>query len=214
MKKLTYADIPAYKEKSNEWWRKADVTFDTWVQQKYDYCRYNVFTAIVDKDEDDGDNSFIYPKIFEILTAKNYIRPRPFAIDAAQLYEAFKKYSQFVSEINEYIVFIPSIQTFCAFCNLSVQEINALADNDEIKSHEQKMRNVINVINDYFVTSLTYAGQMGIASPSIVSSMLKQDGQGLTTTAKETPTEKQTTKPMAVEDIKSKLQEMKKNKKN
>lgn len=203
-------DIPKYKEKPKSFWNNEEIDFKSWIQAKYDYCLHYSLMAI--SESDGKDKGFIYPQIFEILTKVNYVRSQAINIDAAELYEAYKLFAELISNINKHVIFIPSIQTFCAFCNMSVRELNELTtgtNRDKIK-----IQDVVQQINNYFVTSLSYAGQLGYAAPSLVSAMLKQDGQGLITTAKDVSENTTSDSRMSLDDINKKLSEMKKREKN
>lgn len=200
--------IPRYKEKPKNYWTNENITFKSWISEKYKYCLHFSLKAIAEIG--DKEKGFIYPEIFEILTRVNIVRKKTIEIDASQLHEAYKLFAELISNINKYIVFIPSIQTFCAFCNLSVRELNELADG--VTDDSVKMQDVIQQINNYFTTSLSYAGQLGFASPSLVSAMLKQDGQGLITTAKDIADKAPKDSRMPLDDIAKKVSEIKKNK--
>ena len=193
--------VVVYDDRPVEWWKNPYLSYDEFIKEKYDYCRYYFFEAIRQTGEN-IDEAFMYPKIFEILTKKNYVRQNELKINAEQLYETYKLFAELVSEINQFVMFIPSIQTFCAFCNISLRELNKLQNlNDDI------MDDVLNTINDYLVTSLSYAGQQGKASASVVSTLLKSDGNALITEKKKTE-KTNAEKPMSLDDIGDKLNDI------
>lgn len=201
-------EIKKYTEKSKTWWENAEKNFDEWISEKYKYCLYYSLLEISEQCADGNFNEpkFIYPCIVDIITRKNNFseETKYRSIEAKSLFNAFKLYCSFVSEINKYVFFLPSKQTFCSFINVPVRIFNQMQS-----TNNEDLISVIDTINDYFTANMAYAGQSGAAKSSIVSLMLKAEdaGQGIMT-AKESKTTQFIEKRKSIEEISRKLKEI------
>ena len=95
-------------------------------------------------------------------------------IDTKSLFLAYQYFTEIVAEINQYYLFIPSKQNFCSFLNITVNIFNE----NILNSPDAEMQAVGDTINDYLISTLAHAGQIGSAKASVTSLMLKAEDAG------------------------------------
>lgn len=78
---------------------------------------------------------------------------------------AFKWYMHLITEINRYLVFLPSKQSFCAFANITVAIYNELYGNPNFTQ-------VFSSIEDYLVDSNYTSAQSGLTDSKTVLAKL------------------------------------------
>lgn len=85
--------------------------------------------------------------------------------------EALKWYMKLITYINEYLVFLPSKQTFCAFANITTSIYNELLTTP---SYSQ----VFNSVEDYIVDANFLSSQAGIVESKTTLSKLQTKDAG------------------------------------
>ena len=200
--------LPKYEEWSAERWKAKEQYFDEWIEMKYKYCVYHCLKTIKEQlpdNKEEKDTTFIYPMLINVIMEKNSFSEdlRYRVLDEEKLFKSYKLYCSLVAEINKYTFFLPSKQTFCQFINVPVQLFNDWGKSGTSTSA------VIEMINDYFTTTLAYAGQSGAAKTSTINLMLKaeESGQGIMT-AKESKTSQFTQARLSMDDIQKKLESL------
>lgn len=85
--------------------------------------------------------------------------------------EALKWYMKLITYINEYLVFLPSKQTFCAFANITTSIYNELL---QMPSYTQ----VFNSVEDYIVDANFLSSQAGIVESKTTLTKLQTKDAG------------------------------------
>ena len=165
-------ELPKPSTKTRFWWSQPH-PLDVWIEEKYKFCRYEILKAIQDFDGDNKINGNIYPIILAIFSRNNRFMS-DVQIDTKSLFLAYQYFTEIVAEINQYYLFIPSKQNFCSFLNITVNIFNE----NILNSPDAKMQAVGDTINDYLISTLAHAGQMGSAKASVTSLMLKAEDAG------------------------------------
>lgn len=85
--------------------------------------------------------------------------------------QAFRWYMHLITEINRYIAFLPSKQTFCAFANITVATYNELL-------YDTNYAQVFSSAEDYFIDSNYTSAQAGIVDSrtTIAKVQMKDSG--------------------------------------
>ena len=193
-------ELPKPSTKTRFWWAQTH-SLNVWLDEKYKFCRYEILKAIQDFDGDNKMNGNIYPIILAIFSRNNSLLP-DVHIDSKSLFKAYQYFTELVAEINQYYLFIPSKQNFCSFLNITVNIFNE----NILKSPDMELQAVGDVINDYIVSTLAHAGQIGSAKASIASLMLKAEDAGAgIMTAKEKTSADLSSRKLDYEEITQKL---------
>ena len=186
------------------------VDISEWVKKKTTQCLKEItqyFNALV------SDNANLKkvnynPRVSEILSLHNdkaTLEQRTFE-KAEDVQVCFDSYKRVVSKINQYVVYIASIQNFCMFMGWRDEDYKQMMINSPVD-----VQMMMSVVDQYMIEQTASAAQQGLISPTIARFRLQMagsHGHNLVTQKEQNSVDRDVRRLMSKDELKRKLLEM------